>query len=220
MRDFNILDIGLLLQAARWTVLLALLAFVGGGLVGVLVTLMRTSRIVLLRTIARGYILLLQGTPLLMQIFLAYFGLGLLGIDLPPVVAVAIAFTAYASAFFADIWRGTIESIPKPQWEGSASLGLTRLEQLRYVIVPQAARIALPPTVGFAVQIVKNTSLASLIGFTDLARSAQLINNVTFEPFIVFGCTAAIYFALCFPLSLIARRLERRLNVGRPSLVR
>jgi len=72
-------------------------------------------------------------------------------------------------------------------------MGLTRLEQLRYVIVPQAARIALPPTVGFAVQIVKNTSLAALIGFTDLARSAQLINNVTFEPFIVFGFTAAIY---------------------------
>jgi polar amino acid transport system permease protein len=219
MRDFTVLDIGLLLLAARWTVLLALLAFLGGGLVGALVTLMRVSRIGALRTIAAGYILFLQGTPLLMQIFLAYFGLGLLGIDLPPIVAAAIAFTAYASAFFAEIWRGTIESIPKPQWEGSASLGLTRLEQMRYVIVPQAMRIALAPTVGFAVQIVKNTSLAALIGFTDLARSAQLINNVTFEPFIVFGFTAAIYFALCYPLSFIARRLERRLNVNRPSLV-
>ena len=219
MRDFNILDVNLLLQAARWTVLLALLAFVGGGIVGAFVTMLRISRIAALRAFARSYILLLQGTPLLMQIFLAYFGLGLIGIDLPPVVAAAIAFTAYASAFFADIWRGTIESIPKPQWEGSASLGLTRLEQIRHVIMPQAARIALPPTVGFAVQIVKNTSLAALIGFTDLARSAQLINNVTFQPFIVFGITAAIYFALCFPLSFIARRLERRLNVGRPSLV-
>jgi polar amino acid transport system permease protein len=220
MRDFNILDIGLLLQAARWTVLLSLLAFVGGGLLGAVVTLMRVSRLAPLRAVARGYILLLQGTPLLMQIFLAYFGLGLLAIDLPPVVAAAIALTAYASAFFAEIWRGSIEAIPKPQWEGSASMGLTRLEQMRYVIVPQAARIALAPTVGFAVQIVKNTSLAALIGFTDLARAAQLINNVTFEPFIVFGCTAAIYFALCYPLSFIARHLERRLNVGRPSLVR
>jgi len=115
MRDFNILDIGLLLQAARWTVMLALIAFVGGGLLGAVVTLMRISRIALLRAVARGYILLLQGTPLLMQIFLAYFGLGLLGIDLPPVVAAAMAFTAYASAFFAEIWRGSIESIPKPQ---------------------------------------------------------------------------------------------------------
>jgi polar amino acid transport system permease protein len=213
MRDFSFIDLGLLLQAARWTVLLSLLAFFGGGLLGAMLTLMRVSRLAPLRAIAGGYILLFQGTPLLMQIFLAYFGLGLLRIDLPPVAAAALAFTAYASAFFAEIWRGTIEAIPKEQWEGAASIGLTRLEQIYYVIVPQAARIALAPTVGFSVQIVKNTSLAALIGFTDLARASQLINNVTFQPFLVFGVTAAIYFALCFPLSLLARSLERRLHV-------
>ena len=158
MRDFGLLDVSQLLQAARWTVLLSLLAFVGGGFLGVIITLLRVSRIAMLRSIAGGYILLLQGTPLLMQIFLAYFGLGLLGIDLPPVIAAALAFTAYASAFFAEIWRGAVESIPKPQWEGAASIGLTRFEQLYYVIVPQAIRIAVAPTVGFSVQIVKNTS--------------------------------------------------------------
>lgn len=218
MREFSFLDVGLLLLAARWTVLLALIAFVGGGLLGAVVTLMRVSRLALVRRVAGTYILVLQGTPLLMQIFLAYFGLALLGFDLTPVVSAAIAFTAYASAFFAEIWRGAIEAIPRPQWEGSASLGLSRLEQMRYVIVPQAMRMALAPTVGFAVQIVKNTSLAALIGFTDLARAGQLINNVTFEPFLVFGWVAAIYFALCFPLSVLSRSLERRLHVGRPGL--
>lgn len=215
MRDFGVLDIGLLLQATRWTVLLSLLAFTGGALLGAVVTVLRISRFAALRNLAGGYILLLQGTPLLMQLFLAYFGLGLLGLDLPSMVAAALALTTYAGAFFAEIWRGTIESIPKPQWEGAASIGLNRFEQLYYVIIPQAVRIALPPTVGFMVQIVKNTSLASLIGFTDLARAAQLINNVTFQPFQVFGVTAVVYFALCFPISLLARSLERRLHVGR-----
>lgn len=214
MRDFGFADIGQLLQATGWTLLLSLLAFVGGGILGAIMTLMRISRFATLRSFAGGYILLLQGTPLLMQIFLAYFGLGLLGFSVPPVTAAALAFTAYSSAFFAEIWRGTIEAIPKQQWEGAASIGLTRFEQLYYVIVPQAARIALAPTVGFSVQIVKNTSLAALIGFTDLARASQLINNVTFQPFQVFGVAAAIYFALCFPISLLARSLERRLHVG------
>jgi polar amino acid transport system permease protein len=215
VRNFSSGDVLLLVQAARWTVILALIAFAGGGAVGALLTWMRISPVAPLRTFARGYILLFQGTPLLMQIFLAYFGIALLGVDVPQVVAAAIAFTLYASAFFAEIWRGCIEAIPGTQWEGSASLGLTRFEQLRHVILPQAARIALPPTVGFAVQIVKNTSLAAIIGFTDLTRAAQLINNVTFQPFIAFGWAALIYFVLCFPLSTLARHLEWRLNAGR-----
>ncbi len=215
MRDFSPFDVVLLLQAARWTVLLSTIAFVGGGLLGAVMTWMRISRSSALRHFARGYILLLQGTPLLMQIFLAYFGLALAGFDISAVVAAGIAFTAYASAFLAEIWRGSIEAIPRPQWEGSVSLGMTRFEQMRYVIVPQALRLALPPTVGFLVQIVKNTSLAAIIGFTDLARAGQLINNVTLMPFPVFGTVAAIYFVLCFPLSLASRALERRLHAGR-----
>jgi polar amino acid transport system permease protein len=113
------------------------------------------SRHATLRRLAQGYILVLQGTPLLMQIFLAYFGLALLGADLPPLVSAGIAPTGYASAFFAEIWRGAVEAIPKPQWEGSASLGMTRLDQIVHVVAPQAMPMALPPTVGFAVQIVK-----------------------------------------------------------------
>lgn len=217
MREFSFLDVWQLIQAAEWTVVLSFLAFVGGGLMGVAITLMRISRVAIVRRVAQLYILVLQGTPLLIQIFLAYFGLALLGIDLPPIIAAAIALTAYASAFFGEIWRGAVESIPKPQWEGSASLGLTRFEQIRYVIAPQAMRIALPPTVGFAVQIVKNTSLAAIIGLTEVTRVAQFINNVLIDPITIFGTAAAIYFVLCFPLSVLSRYFERRLHVDRPS---
>lgn len=215
MRDFSLFDVVLLLQAARWTLLLSVMAFIGGGLLGAGVTALRVSRSPLLRRAANTYIVLLQGTPLLMQIFLLYFGLALAGLDIPAVVSAGLAFTLYASAFLAEIWRGAIEAIPRPQWEGAVSLGMTRWEQMRWVIVPQALRLALPPTVGFLVQIVKNTSLAAIIGFTDLARAGQLINNVTFMPFPVFGTVAAIYFAICFPLSLASRTLERRLHAGR-----
>lgn len=218
MRDFNLIDLTQLLMAARWTLLLSVVAFGGGGCVGAVVTLMRISRLAAVRYAAQGYILILQGTPLLMQMFLAYFGLALAGFELSPLMAATLALTLYASAFFAEIWRGAIESIPKPQWEGSAALGLTRLEQLRYVIVPQAIRMTLAPTVGFAVQIVKNTSLAAIIGFTDLTRAAQFINNVTLQPFTVFGWAAAIYFAICFPLSALSRYFERRLHAGRAGL--
>ncbi|MES2534257.1 MAG: amino acid ABC transporter permease [Pseudomonadota bacterium] len=218
MREFAFIDLWHLVHAAQWTVILTLVAFIGGGLVGVVITLMRISNNAFIRRVAQIYILVLQGTPLLMQIFLAYFGLSLLGVNLPPLVAAGIALTAYASAFSAEIWRGAVESIPRPQWEGSASLGFTRLEQIRYVIAPQAIRIALPSTVGFAVQIVKNTSLAAIIGLTEVTRVAQLINNVLIDPITIFGTAAAIYFAICFPLSVISRYFERKLHVNRPSI--
>jgi len=220
LRDFSPVDVIALLEAMRWTLLLSLLAFVGGGLAGMGITLLRVSRSAMLRRVAQGYILFVQGTPLLMQMFLVYFGLALCGLDIPPVLAAGVAFTLYASAFFAEIWRGAIESIPRQQWEASAALALTRLEQLRYVVVPQAIRISVPPTVGFAAQVIKNTSLAALLGFADLTRVGQLINNVTLQPFPVFGTVAAVYFVICFPLSLLSRRLEGRLHVGRARLAR
>src|SRR5690606_35774882 len=110
---------------------------------------------------------------------------------------------------------GCVEAIPKGQWEASAGLPLSWPEQMRYVILPQALRIAVPPTVGFAVQVVKGTALASIIGFVELTKAGTMINNATFESFLVYGLVALLNFALCFPLSLLSRRLERRLNVTR-----
>ena len=204
-----------LLVAAEWTVVLSLIAFVGGSILGLAIALMRVSKVGALRVLASGYIQLIQGTPLLILLFLSYFGLGIIGLKLVPLVAAGISLTLYAAAFLGEIWRGCIEAVPKTQWEASDCLGLNRAQQYAYVVLPQALRIAIPPTVGFMVQIVKNTSLASVIGFVELARAGQIVNNSTFEPFAIFSCIAAIYFALCYPLSVASRYLERKANAGR-----
>jgi len=217
MIQLNAHHIWYLIMAAQWTVLLSLLAFAGGALVGLPIALMRVSPSHTLRIVAGGYIQLIQGTPLLILLFLTYFGLGILGYKLAPLVAAGLALTLYAAAFLGEIWRGCIEAVPRTQWEASDCLGLNRSQQYAYVILPQSFRMAIPPTVGFMVQIVKNTSLASVVGFVELARAGQIVNNSTFEPFIIFCIVAAIYFAMCYPLSLASRFLERRANAGRAS---
>ena len=124
--------------------------------------------------------------------------------------------TIYVSAYLGEIWRGCVEAVPRTQWEAAECLALTRWQRLRLVILPQALRIATPPTVGFLVQIVKNTSLASVVGFVELTRAGQVINNSMFEPFLVFMLIAALYFALCYPLSRWSRRPgERGSRIGR-----
>ena len=217
MIQLNAHHIWYLIMAAQWTVLLSLLAFAGGALVGLPIALMRVSPSHTLRIVAGGYIQLIQGTPLLILLFLTYFGLGILGYKLAPLVAAGLALTLYAAAFLGEIWRGCIEAVPRTQWEASDCLGLDRFQQYAYVILPQAFKMAIPPTVGFMVQIVKNTSLASVVGFVELARAGQIVNNSTFEPFVIFCIVAAIYFAMCYPLSLASRFLERRANAGRAS---
>ena len=147
--------------------------------------------------------------------FLAYFGLGIMGFDVPPLAAAGLAMTIYTSAYLGEIWRGALQSVPRTQWEAAECLSFSASQRLFLIIVPQALRIATPPTVGFLVQIVKNTSLASVVGFIELARAGQVINNALFEPFLVFSIMALLYFALCYPLSLWAHALETRLRVGR-----
>jgi polar amino acid transport system permease protein len=216
MSEFTLWDIlRNLLLAARWTIVLSLIAFVGGGVVGLLVLFMRTSKYRALRLGTTLYIELFQGTPLLMQLFLCFFGLGLLGVEVSPWTAAFVALTLFASAYLAEIWRGCVEAIPRGQWEASGSLALSYVEQMRYVILPQAVRIAIPPTVGFSIQVVKGTALASIIGFVEVTKAGAMLNNATFRPFLVFSLSALIYFALCYPLSLYSKHLERRLHVAR-----
>lgn len=226
MIEFSIWDIFRnLLLAARWTVVLSLVAFIGGGLVGALLLVGRLSAARatpgaqkaarMARRALDGYVLLFQGTPLLMQLFLAYFGLALFGINVPAWVAAGVALTLYTSAYLAEIWRGCVDAIPKGQWEAAQSLALNFGEQLRYIVLPQAVRIAVPPTVGFLVQVIKGTALASVIGFIELTKAGTMITNATFKPFVVYSCVALMYFALCFPVSLYARKLERKARHGR-----
>jgi len=212
-RDFEWPEFLFLLGALRWTVVLSIVAFAGGSIGGLILAVARTSSYRAIRWIAHGYIGLIQGTPLLMQLFLAYYGLAVLtGLRLDPWPAVTLAFTLYAAAFLGEIWRGAIQAIPRQQWEAAAALPLAPAAQLRYVILPQAFRIAIPPTVGFLVQLIKGTSIASIIGFIELTRAGQLIVNVTFQPMIVYPVVAVLYFILCYPISLAALRLERRID--------
>ena len=204
-----------LVGAIRWTLLLTAIAFAAGGVLGGAVALLRLSRSRAVRRAATVYIQVIQSIPVLMVLFLSYYGLSLAGMELPPLLAASLSLSVYVSAYLAEIWRGAIEAVPFQQWEASASLAMTRGQQYRYVVVPQALRIALPPTVGFLVQLVKNTSIVSVVGFVELSRAAQLVNNATFQPFKIFGVVALVYFLVCFPLSRLSRHLEGVLHVGR-----
>jgi polar amino acid transport system permease protein len=215
IREFATIDVFYLVAAARWTIALAAIAFAGGGLIGVVLSVLRVAPFAPLRWLAAVIITAVQGTPLLCWLFVFYFGLAIFGIRVSPWLAAAAAFSLYASAFLGEIWRGSLQSIPKTQWEAADALGLGFAQQLRYVIVPQAVRVSIPPTVGFLVQLVKNTSLASVIGFVELTREGQLTTAATFQPFTVYLVVAAIYFSLCFPLTLLSRRLEATLHVAR-----
>ena len=214
-RPFALPEFLYVVAAIRWTLLLSLVAFVGGGVVGFIVAILRTMQSRLVRVLTAGYIQLFQGTPVLMQLFVFYYGLAVLfDVQVDAWPAVALAFTLYAGAFLGEIWRGSIQAIPRTQWEASACLSLGYLQQLRFVILPQAMRISIPPTVGFLVQLIKNTSIAAIIGFVELTRAGQLMVNVTFQPMIVYPIVAALYFVLCWPLSLLSRNLEKGIDAN------
>ncbi len=210
IRQFTSAEFLFLISAVRWTLLLSAIAFAGGATLGLVIALARTAPWAWLRATAGAYILVFQGTPLLMQLFLVFFGATMVGASVDPLAAAAMGLTLNAAAFLGEIWRGCIQAIPKGQWEASTALGLHYVTRMREIILPQAAKIAVAPTVGFLVMLVKSTSLASIIGFVELTRAGQIVNNATFRPFLVFGIVAALYFALCWPLSLYARHLEKR----------
>jgi len=210
MRTFGFAEFLFILEAARWTLALSAIAFVGGSLLGLLVALARTSENRTAQWAAMVYIQIFQGTPLLLQLFLIFFGAPVLGLDINPWVAAGIALILNTGAFLGEIWRGCIQAIPHGQTEAAHALNLGYVSRMRDVVLPQAFKIALPPTVGYMVQIIKGTSLAAIIGFTEVTRAGQIINNATFQPLQVFTTVAAIYFFICWPLSLLAARMEKK----------
>lgn len=211
MIEFTIWDIVRnLVFATRWTILLSAAAFIGGGAVGLVILFGRISKARLSRKVASAYIGFFQGTPLLMQLFLMFFGLPMLGLRIEPWTAAVLGLTFYASAYLAEIWRSGVAAVPAGQWDAAASLGLHRRQELRLVILPQAFRITLAPTVGFLVQLIKSTALTSILGFEELLKTSNAINNATFEPFKVYGLVAVIFFVLCYPLTQYARSLEAK----------
>jgi polar amino acid transport system permease protein len=214
IREFGAIDLLYLIAAIRWTLLLTLAGFAGGSMIGIVIAVMRISASRTLQALAICYIQFIQGLPLLVLLFVFFFGLSIVGLPVSAWIAAVAAFSLYAGAFLGEIWRGALQSIPRTQWEAGGSLGLGFGEQLRYVIVPQAFRVAIPPTVGFIVQLIKNTSLAATVGFVELTREGQLTTASTYQPFTVYIIVAFLYFLMCFPLTQYSRVLERRLYVA------
>ncbi|MEJ7686757.1 MAG: amino acid ABC transporter permease [Variovorax sp.] len=210
MRTFGFPEFLYILEAAKWTLALSLIAFIGGAILGLAIALARTSDSKTARAVSTGFIQIFQGTPLLLQLFLIFFGAPVLGMDINPWVAAGLALILNSAAFLGEIWRGCIEAIPRGQWEAAEALNLDYSARMRDIVLPQAFKIALPPTVGYVVQIIKGTSLAAIIGFTEITRAGQIINNATFQPLYVFTTVAAIYFVICWPLSLMAAHMERK----------
>jgi polar amino acid transport system permease protein len=205
----NFAHIQFLLEGTLWTIVLSLMAFGGGGIMGFLIALGRIAPVRVIRLVVSAWVQLIQGTPLLIIMFMVYFGLPQLGMTISPLLAAGLSLTIYASAYLGEIWRGCIQAVPRAQWEAAECLALSSTQRMFKVVLPQAIKLATPPTVGFSVQIIKNTSLASVVGFVELARAGQLINNSIFEPFIIYLIVAALYFCLCFPVSVLSRRLEQ-----------
>lgn len=214
MDSFSLIQFGYMLKGLGWTIVLSLISFALGTVGGFGVMLARVSRLRPVRLIAALLIQIVQGIPLLVLLFIVFFGVSIFGIDVDPLAAASVALMLYVSAFLGDIWRGSIESVQKTQWEAAECLGLSRWQSMRLVIIPQAVKLSLPSTVGFLVQVVKSTSLASVVGFVELTRAGQIINNSLFQPFLVFALVGLFYFCLCYPLSRWSRAMERKLNVG------
>jgi polar amino acid transport system permease protein len=213
VRPLQVGDIVFMLTTTLTTIELSVIAILGGLLLGVIVGVCRSSTVRGVNILARVYVELFRGIPILLQIFMFYYGLKILGIRMPALLSASMAFVFNVAANVGETLRGIILSIPKSQWEAAACLGLPYLAQLRYVILPQVVRAALPPSIGIMVGLIKDTSLASIIGFVELTRSGALIMAVTMNPYTAFPLIAGIYFLVCFPLTQTSRWLEKALTL-------
>lgn len=210
------LQIQSLLEGLYGTLVLSGLTFAVGGLVGIVLALALISPSAVLRSLVRTYVTFVQGIPLLVLMGLAFFGPTLVGIDtVTPLSGAIMALSIWSSAYLSEVWMTALVAVPKQQWEAAECLGFSRSQRMLRIVAPQALQLATPPTVGFMVQIVKNTSVASLVvGYAELTYNAQMLNSSYFQPFLFFGAAAALYFVICYPLSALSRRLERKLNVS------
>ncbi|WP_273734365.1 ABC transporter permease subunit [Mycolicibacterium septicum] len=198
--------------ALTMTIPLTIISFAIGLVIALAVALARLSSNVVLSNIARFYISIIRGTPLLVQLFIVFFALPEFGVKIDPFPAAVIAFSLNVGGYAAEIIRSAIQSIPKGQWEAAETIGLNYTGTLQRIILPQAARVAVPPLSNTLISLVKDTSLASTILVTELLRQAQIIAAPTFEFFALYGTAAIYYWVICLVLSFGQSRLERRLE--------
>jgi polar amino acid transport system permease protein len=193
------------------TVLLSAAAIATSTLAGLVVAGLRTSRIPVAAQLARGYLEVFRGTPLLIQMLFLYFGAAYLNLaGLTVFGAALLALTLYEGAYIAEIFRSGIEAVPRGQWEAARILGLSRIQAFGSVILPQTRVIVLPPLVGQYLSLVKDTSIATVIGYVELVRQGQAVVDRTGHPAESYLAVAVLYFVVCYPLSLVVRRMERK----------
>lgn len=194
------------------TIPLTLISFALGLVIALAVALARLSSNLVLTNVARFYISLIRGTPLLVQLFIVFYALPEFGVKIDPFPAAVIAFSLNVGGYAAEIIRSAIQSIPKGQWEAAETIGLDYVGALRRIILPQASRVAVPPLSNTLISLVKDTSLASIILVTELFRQAQIIAAPTFEFFALYGTAAVYYWVICLVLSFGQAKFERRLE--------
>lgn len=198
------------------TVRLSITAIATGTALGLLVAALRTSRIPVLAQAARAYLEVFRGSPLLIQMLFIYFGAAYLGVAGISVFAAALlALTLYEGAYIAEIFRAGIEAVPRGQWEASRVLGMSGIQTFKNVILPQTRAIVLPPLVGQYLSLIKDTSIAVIIGYVELVRQGQAVIDRAGAPATSYFAVAALYFVICYPLSLTVQRMERKAMVAR-----
>lgn len=207
-----------LLAKGLWvTIWLSVVGFVGGTILGAILFTPRLfhGRIAgAFRVLTIIYVEAMRRIPLLVLLLVVFFGLPLVGIDVSAVFSAAVGLVIFASAYMAENIRTGMEAVKKQQWEAAAALGLTTLQQLRYVVLPQALRVMIPPSVGFYVGLIKDTSIATIVGFTELTHAGVIIRYRIGESFIVFTTIMLLYFMICYPIAQLGRWTERRLSSG------
>jgi His/Glu/Gln/Arg/opine family amino acid ABC transporter permease subunit len=212
--SLNLYDAVLFLQGLGNTVALCLVGLGLGTLIALFVGLARASHFRWLSWPAGLYIEVIRDSPLLMQLYLVFFALPLLGLQVPIFVAGVATLMVNASAFMAEIVRAGIQSVGRDQWDAARGLGMGYSQVMRWVVMPQAFRVMIPPGVGLLIGLIKDSSIISVISYLELTRVGQILTEKTFLSFQVFGIVAALYFVLCYPLSRLALYVERRLKVG------
>ncbi len=201
-----------LLQGAGWTIVLSLLGFVGGTILGFPLALCLISKTRIARFLSGVAVIIIQGIPLPILMFAVYFGASFAGFDTAALTAAGLSMSIYSAAFLGEIWKGSLRAVPRTQWEAADCLALSKTDILFLIILPQAFRIATPPTIGFLVQVIKNTSYAIVLALAELTYSARIVNNANNQPFLIFTIAGIIYFVICFPLSKVSRKLETAMS--------
>lgn len=194
------------------TLLVAIIGMVIGLVLGLFIAMARSSKAKLLRWPARVYISFMRGTPMLVFLFILYFGLPMVGIKLTALMAASLGFGLNSAAYIAEVNRASINSIDRGQWESARALNLTYMQTLRLVIIPQATRIALPPLTNVFMDIVKATSLTAVITVPELFQKTQIVAGRTYDAMTMYILVALIYWPICIVIGIIQERLETRFS--------